>query len=167
MIDTSLISAAFGLAGVAVGGGISFASNWTLSNRKELADREREKLLNDAKFRVASREVGEDLMDGASVANLILHEHKWEMPNSELKLDRWKEHRLVLAAELTEEAWIRVNIAMDAIGQLRRHTERHEVQGASSQDPADDDINGLLAEIQRGRDALKVYRNARSWLRGE
>lgn len=107
MIDTSLISAAFGLAGVAVGGGISFASNWTLSNRKELADREREKLLNDAKFRVASREVGEDLMDGASVANLILHEHKWEMPNSELKLDRWKEHRLVLAAELTEEAWIK------------------------------------------------------------
>ncbi len=155
------------MVGAVVGGGITFASNWILSSRKERADKKREKLLASAKLRVASREVGEDLMDGALMAALVLREHKWEMPSSELKLDRWKEHRVVLAAELTEEAWIKVNLAVDAIWQLRRHMERHEAQGDSSQDPSNKDVNGLLADLQDGRNALKVYRNAPSWLSQE
>ncbi len=46
-------------------------------------------------------------------------------------------------------------MAMDAIWELRRHMEKHEAQGDSSQDPSDEDVNDLLAEIQDGRNAWR------------
>jgi hypothetical protein len=163
-MDTSIMSAAFGLAGTLVGGSMSFVSTWLVSQHNETAARQREKLQSNAKLRVACREVGEDLMDGATVAKLVIHERKWEMPPSELRLERWKEQRVVLAAELSESAWLKVAMAMDAISQLRRHMDKCEAQEDGQPDLSDDDLQQLLVEIEQGRRALNVYRDTPSWL---
>ena len=164
-MEMSLISAGVGLMGAIIGGTITATSNWVVCHRKEVADDKREKSLRDAHLRVASREVGEDLIDGATVANLMMEERCWKLLDGELDLNRWKEHRTVLAAELSDTAWVKVTTAISAIEQLRRNIRAHNTHGLNPQgtnlhDPSEEEIRRLVDEIERGRRVLKVYRNA-------
>src|SRR5215469_7001362 len=100
-METSLLSAALALFGAVTGTGITAASNWAISSHRERLELRREKLGKQTELRKASRQVGQDLIDGAIVANIRLAEHRWEMPDSELKLELWEKHHELLSSELT------------------------------------------------------------------
>jgi hypothetical protein len=158
-IDPALLPAVFGLLGVIVGGAITAGVDYFLDERRAFREetKERRKRLIDLKR--AARLIDQDFSWALAALNLAIMMKHWVAPQLEpIRLESWREHRSVLAAETTWAAWTALINAVQAM-----ESYRDESTDAIGRNEWTIDADGLRSResdreaIAKGREALKPF----------
>jgi hypothetical protein len=147
-ILTAVISVSGALLGTIVGGCLTMYSNFFLNRRRERAE-----------FRIGCRLIAGELWESEGLLNASLEAKRWWPSEIEPGTKAWEDHRHVLAAYLSYEAWQYVLRAVRVI-----HMAHHLSTAAQKKTPLatiDDDIAPKLAVylegIREGRASLQPY----------
>jgi len=154
-----LLPAVFGLIGVIVGGLITGAVTYIVEQQRANRDetKERRKRLTDLKQ--AARLIDQDFNWALGAVNLSIETKQWVGPKLEpIRLESWREHRSVLAAETTLAAWRALKYAVWAMESYRdsstsaiEHNERNiSPKGLQN-------IESEKEKLEKGRAALKPF----------
>jgi hypothetical protein len=119
-LTVGIISAISGLVGVIVGGIITAGSNYLLYQKRVQTERERDSRNHAIEIRGTSRLIDADLSRAIAVARICIDERHWWSPDVQpLTLEGWEQHRGIVAPELTENAWLAVRVAVEAVDNLK------------------------------------------------
>ena len=150
------ISAISGLVGVIIGGVITTYSNYLLYKKRVQTEWERDSRNHAIEIRRASRLIDADLSSASVAARICIDERHWWSPDVRpLTLEGWQQYQSIIAAELSDNAWLAVRVAVEAVDNLKTSRGIYIEHGLSSiNDKTADQIVPMLNDIEAGRSAL-------------
>lgn len=119
-LTIGIISAISGLVGVIVGGIITAVSNYLLYQNREKTERKRDRRNCVIEIKRASRLIDADLLRAQAAANICVEKrHWWSADAPPLTVEGWQQYRSIIAPELSNNAWLAVCIAVEAVYNLK------------------------------------------------
>lgn len=149
---TAILTAIFGLAGVIIGGSITY----TIEERRAHREERKEQRKRLAELKQAALLVDDDFGRAMSALEVAIQIKSWPADlHNYVKLEIWREHRALLASETTLRDWIILRRAarkMELFKTLDANikSENRKVDEQQVTDWRDD-----RADIQQAREALK------------
>jgi hypothetical protein len=146
--------AIFGLVGVLVGGIITAGSSYLLDRRRERVDRQRDSRKRAIELKRASRLIDAELSRAQAAASICLEKGHWWSPDAKLSRGAWEQYGGVIAADLSDTAWLAVRVAIEAADHLSL------CRGPGTTDIPDstaERIVPILQDIEAGRLALSPF----------
>lgn len=158
-LTVGIISAISGLVGVIVGGIITAGSNYLLYQKHEQTERERDSRNHTIEIRRASRLIDADLSRAAAAARICIDKRHWWSPDVRpLTMEGWQQHRGIIATELSDNAWLAVRVAVEAVDNLKTGRCIGIELGLSTiNDKTVEQIGPMLNDIEAGRLALAPF----------
>lgn len=164
MLKGNLDSAIFGLIGVIVGGIITAGSNYLIESRRERAVMKRDSHNYTIEIKRAARLIADDLSRGIAAARICIDKrHWWSTDVRPLTIEGWQQNRGIVAAELSDDAWLAVRIAVEAVDNLNTSRDIGIENGISKiNDKTAEQIIPMLNDIEAGRSALAPFMTSTS-----
>lgn len=159
LVVVGIISALSGLVGVIIGGVITAGSNYLLYEKRVKRDREREKRNHAIEIRRASRLIDADFFRASVGARICIDKRHWWSPDVQpLALEGWQQQHSIIATELSDDAWLAVRVAVEAVDNLKTARGIAIEQGLSTiSDKIAEQIVPMLNDIDAGRLALAPF----------
>jgi hypothetical protein len=118
-LAVGIISAISGLVGVIVGGIITAVSNYLLYQKREKTERKRDRRKRVIEIKRASRLIDADLSWAQAAAKICVEKrHWWSAFSPPLSVEGWQQYRGIIAPELSNNAWVAVFVAVEAVHHL-------------------------------------------------
>jgi len=118
-MTVGIISAISGLVGVIVGGIITAVSNYLLYQKRENTERKRDRRKRVIEIKRASRLIDADLSWAQAAAKICVEKrHWWSAVAPPLTVEGWQQYRGIIAPELSNNAWLAVFVAVEAVHHL-------------------------------------------------
>ncbi len=97
-----------------------------------------------------------DFSSASVAARICIDERHWWSPDVRpLTLEGWQQYQSIIAAELSDNAWLAVRVAVEAVDNLKTSRGIYIEHGLSSiNDKTADQIVPMLNDIEAGRSAL-------------
>jgi hypothetical protein len=152
----AVVAAFFGLAGVVVGGVITFASSYFVESQKAARELKREERTRLATLRLAARIVHGEIADALADVQVTVDNERWPQP-LKMSMPDWLVYRTTLAAELPGDQWVtvvRAIIAAETVPQLRSVGTS---EGGKLFPSTVSALQQLLPRLDAGREMLQAY----------
>jgi hypothetical protein len=119
-MSTAIIVAIVALVSTVVGATIGAAANYVLAVRRERADRERDSRNRAVEVKRAARLIEGELARAEAAAHICVEKrHWWSGDAPRLSTEAWQKHGGTIAPDLTDQAWLAVRIAIEAVDNIR------------------------------------------------
>jgi hypothetical protein len=151
--------AIIGFIGVIIGAFIVAGTNYLIQWRHERADNRRESRNRTIELKRGARLIDADLSRAQAAANICVEKRQWwsaDIPP--LTTEGWQQYRGIIAPELSNNAWVTVRVAVEAVDNLK--TARSigiETGIIIIPDNIANQIVPMLNDISTGRAALAIF----------
>jgi hypothetical protein len=159
---TAIIVAIVALVSTIVGATIGAVTNYVLAVRRERADSDKDNRSHAIEVRRAARLIDTELLRAQAAAVICIEKRQWWSGDVQpLATEVWKKYSLIIAADLSDQAWHEVIIAVEAIDHIRDARDRRVEAGLPIDDPISDrtaeQLAPMLRDIRAGRGALAPF----------
>jgi hypothetical protein len=153
--------AIFGLVGVLIGALITAGSNYLLERRRERAVSQREFRNYAIERKRAARLIDAELLRSQAAVRISIEQrHWWSEDVPQLLTDAWQKYGGIIARDLSDQAWLEVTVAIEAVDNIRRAREIAVEAGLGAKPISEstaDQLATMLTDIQLGRGALAAF----------
>jgi hypothetical protein len=157
--DPNILTAAFGLLGVIVGGAITAGTTYLVEERRARREERKEQRKQLIELKRAARLVDEDVKWALAAVVITINEKRWPaLLQDPIGLDTWEEYRSLLATETTLSDWRTLQAAVR--GMVTYKLTRNKALEQGKWDVNEEQLGTLeskKAALQKARDALKPF----------
>ena len=155
---TAIIVAVVAVSTV-VGATIGAVTNYVLAVRRERADCDKDNRSHAIEIKRAARMIDAELLRAQAAAVICIEQrHWWSGDVQPLATEAWKKYSAIIAADLSDQAWNEVIIAVEAIDHIREARDRRVEAGLPIDEPISErsaeQLAPMLRDIRAGRGAL-------------
>lgn len=160
-MSTAIIVAIVAMLSTIVGATIGAATTYILAVRRERADRERNSRSHAIEIKRAARLIDAELLRAQSAAAICVEKRRWwSVVVQPLSTEAWQKYNGTIDADLSNQAWLEIVIAAEAVENIRDVRIRCVADGLpldAISDAIAEQISPILRDIARGRDALAPF----------
>jgi hypothetical protein len=159
---TAIIVAIVALVSTIVGATIGAVTNYILAVRRERADSDKDNRSHAIEVRRAAGMIDAELLRAQAAAVICIEQrHWWSGDVQPLATEVWKKYSAIIAADLSDQAWNEVIVAVDAIDHIREARDRRVEAGLPIDEPISDrtaeQLAPMLRDIRAGRGTLGPF----------
>jgi hypothetical protein len=160
-MNVAIIVAIVALVSTIIGATIGAITNYTLAVRLERSDRERDKRNHAVEVKRAARLIDVELSRAEAAARICVEKrHWWGGDVAQLSTDAWQKYSGSIAPDLSDQAWLAVMVAIEAVDHIRTARAIAVDAGLEARPISDTTANALalmLRDIKLGRAALDPF----------
>lgn len=160
-MSTAIIVAIVALMATIVGATIGAATNYALAVRRDHADEERDRRNHAIEVKRAARLIDAELHRAQTAAEICVEKrHWWSADVPQLTTEAWQKYDAILAPDLSDQAWLDLRVALEAVDNIRRFREITVDTGLVANaisDATAEQIVPVLRDIKSGRNALAPF----------
>ena len=160
-MNVAIIVAIVALVSTIIGATIGAITNYTLAVRRERSDMERDKRNHAVEVKRAARLIDVELSRAEAAARICVEKgHWWSGDVAQLSTDAWQKHSGSIAPDLSDQAWLAVMVAIEAVDHIRTARAIAVDAGLEARPISDTTANALapmLRDIKLGRAALDPF----------
>ena len=151
-------TASIALAGTIVGAAIVATTNYALAVRRERADQKRDNRDHAIEVKRAARLIDAELLRAQAAAAICVEKRRWWSADApQLSTDAWQKHGGTIAPDLSDQAWLAINVAIEAVDNLRTARGMAVDAGLAADaipDSTAERLAPMLRDVRFGRAAL-------------
>lgn len=155
-MNTAIIVAIVALVATIIGATIGATTNYVLAERRERADRERDRRSHSIEVKRAARLIDMELALAESLAAIAIEKRYW-VDSAELSTEACQKLAGTVASDLSNPAWHAVTIAFLAVEHIKGSKALFVSSAIGDRPLSDSNAEGIapmLRDVTRGREAL-------------
>jgi len=160
-MKATIIVAIVALVSTIVGATIGAATNYALAVKRDKADRERDSRNHTIEVKRAARLIDAELLRALAAVRICVEKRRWwsaDVPP--LSAEAWQKHGGTIAPDLSDQAWLAVILAIEAVYNIRS-ARGIAVEAGTADNTISDATAALLApmlrDVKLGHDALAPF----------
>jgi hypothetical protein len=160
-MSTAIIVATVALVATIIGATIGAVTNYVLAVRRERADREEDSRNHAIEVKRAARLIDAELLRAqAAVAICVEKRYWWSEDAPQLSTEAWQKYNGTIAPDLSDQAWLAVMVAVEAIDNVRTARDLAVNAGRGTNiisDATAETLAPMLKDIKLGRAGLAPF----------
>jgi hypothetical protein len=155
-MNTGIIVAIVALLATIIGATIGAVTNYVLAERRERAERERDRLSHSIEVKRAARLIDMELARAESLAAIAIQKRYW-VASVELSTEACQKYAGTVASDLSNSAWMALTLAFLAVEHIRGAKAlfvSNDLNIITLSDINAEGIAPMLTDVTRVREAL-------------